>query len=628
VIDDPVPPASSPASGRIRSVLAMTVVLSACSLMYELLIAQTLSLAAGNTVVWYSLSVGIYIGGMGIGAFLCRRRFAAHPWRTLFSVELLLSAIGAAAVPTILLAHSLYLYYSVTANEMSVFVFFGVSFAMLLLVGVLSGIELPTLIRIGNAAVVDGEATNRVLGWDYIGSMLAGLLFPLALLPYFNLTVIGFGTAAVNLAVGALVLQRFVAPDERTGGRSWVAAGVAAVLLLGIVRSSSIEQYFLKRYYFHTAAAERGSPLGSLADLPDVYRAYSPYQQIDLVRDPDGFYEGVLFDAYSTKFRDAPETPRHRTLFLNGDFQLGSDYEEFYHEWFAHIPMMLRSEVPRDVLVLGAGDGMLIRELVKHEEVRRILHVDLDRALVELAKTDPILTTLNDNALQDPRIETRYGDAFHFVRTSEETFDAIYMDFPYAKDFNLAKLYSREFFHFLKSRLRDGGYAVFDAPGGDYLSGTDANGDPVLVPFDEWDVYYNTLRSAGFDSIIPFHTQLEEDNPRAFELLENWSGVPDFAEMPDAETRSTARRMWMEAFISRYVASFQQGFMTAWKEPTNLPARAYNDFGAAFYSLNAERFELAFLPPFASTAAIDPFRVNSILRPTLPLIDVWSVRSR
>jgi spermidine synthase len=614
--------------GRTLSVLAMTVVLSACSLMYELLIAQTLSLSAGNTVVWYSLSVGIYIGGMGIGALLCRRRFGARPWRTLFFVELSLSVVGAAAVPTILLAHSLYLYFSATPREISVFVFFGVSFAMLLGVGVLSGIELPTLIRLGNATVADGEVTNRVLGWDYIGSMLAGLSFPLALLPFFNLTVIGFGTAAVNLAVGALILRRFVAPDERTGGRSWATAGVAAVLLLGIVQSGSIEQYFLKRYYFYTDAAERGSLFGALGDLPDVYRAYSPYQQIDLLHDPAGFRGDVLLDAYSTKFRDAPATPTNRILYLNGDFQLGSSYEELYHEWFAHIPIMLRGAVPRDVLVLGAGDGMLIRELVKHDEVRRILHVDLDRALVELAKTDPVLTALNRNALDDQRVETRYGDAFQFVRTSTETFDAIYMDFPFAKDYNLAKLYSREFFHFLKSRLRDGAYAVFDAPGGDYLAGTDGNGDSVLVPFDEWDVYYNTLRSAGFDTIMPFYTQLEEDNPRAFEILESWPGVPTFVEIPDPETRSTARRMWMEALISSHVESFQQGFISVWKDPTSLAPPAYNDFGADFYILNAPRFELALLPPFASTAAIDPSKVNSILRPTLPMIDVWSVRSR
>ena len=88
--------------------------------------------------------------------------------------------------------------------------------------------------------------------------------------------------------------------------------------------------------------------------------------------------------------------------------QVGSSYEELYHEWFAHLPIMLRGAVPRDVLVLGAGDGMLIRELVKHEEVRRILHVDLDRALVELARTDPILAALNRNALDDPRVETRF----------------------------------------------------------------------------------------------------------------------------------------------------------------------------------------------------------------------------
>ena len=91
-------------------------------------------------------------------------------------------------------------------------------------------------------------------------------------------------------------------------------------------------------------------------------------------------------------------------------------------------------------MVLGGGDGLLIRELLKHEGVHSITHVDLDRTLVELARTHPTFTAMNRGALEDPRVRTEYGDAYQYIRRSTETFDAIYMDFPYVKDYEVAKL--------------------------------------------------------------------------------------------------------------------------------------------------------------------------------------------
>ena len=97
--------------GAVRAVLAITIVLSACSLLYELLIAQTMSMMAGNTVVWYSLTVGAYLGALGLGAVAVNTRAARSSWNMLFIVELLLSIVGACAVLVIQLAHSLYLYF-------------------------------------------------------------------------------------------------------------------------------------------------------------------------------------------------------------------------------------------------------------------------------------------------------------------------------------------------------------------------------------------------------------------------------------------------------------------------------------------------------------------------------------
>ena len=455
-------------SGRpaqVRELLAVTLILAACSLIYELLIAQTLSLFAGNTVIWYSLTVGLYLGAMGLGTAVSHIRPGRSAWDDLFAVEVLLSVVGAMAVLMIQLVHSMYLFFSSTPEGASVFGFFGVSLIMILLVGLLSGVELPLLIQAGNELSGGTKVTNRVLGWDYIGALVAGVLFPLVLLPNLSLPLIGFVTAMANLLVAAYVLHRFVTHPRRLGLKAAIIAVLGVVLVAGTSQGSAIQQYFLQRYYFHPQAAMRVALFAPLRDLPNVFRAHSPYQKIDLVYDPSGYTTDLLLSSFSTKYEKYPASQRNRFLFLNGDFQLSSSHEELYHEWFAHIPIILRGDVPGRVLVMGAGDGLLIRELLKHDGLRSITHVDLDRTLVELARSHPILTAMNRGALEDPRVRTVYGDAYQYLRTSTETFDAIYLDFPYVKDYNVAKLLSREFFHFVREHLNVGGFSVLDAPG-------------------------------------------------------------------------------------------------------------------------------------------------------------------
>lgn len=614
-------------SGAVRTVLAITVVLSACSLLYELLIAQTLSMLAGNTIVWYSLTVGGYLGAMGLGAVAVGTRAARSSWNTLFIVELLLSVVGACAVLIIQLAHSLYLFFSATPSGGNVLLFFGVSFAMILLVGVLSGIELPLLIQLGNDASEDGKVTNKVLGWDYLGALVAGLLFPLALVPFFDLAVIGFGTALVNLSAGTYVLYRFVPHKRRFRLKTAFALAFGGVLVFGISQGGRIQQYFLKRYYFHQEAAALGSPVGPLSELPDIERFYSPYQKIDLVHDTSVYEGAILTDAYSTKYAEDPSLPKDWFLFLNGDFQVTSNYEEIYHEWFAHVPIILSGKVPERVLVMGAGDGLLLRELVKHEAIRSIRHVDLDRTLVGLAKDHPMFTAMNRRAFDDPRIQTEFGDAFQVIRRSREKYDAIYLDFPYVMDYNLSKLYSREFFHFVRARLAEGGYAVLDAPAPNLRPDPDPEGNLRLQRGGETDIYYNTIRSAGFESIVPFHTRLEIDNPSAFEALETWPSTPTMEGAASREDlRSALRREWMRQFIDVHASNLEQGFILMWNDDRDPTAHTYVDLGIDLHVLNERRFGLAFPPPFSRSEDIDPFKVNSILRPTLPNRRILSVR--
>ena len=610
-----------------REVLAITVVLSACSLMYELLIAQTLSLAAANTVIWYSVTVGFYLGAMGLGAVVFNTRMAGEGWDGLFAVEVFLSLVGAGAVLLIQMQHSLYLYMNEATGSGSLFLFFGSAIATIVLVGVLSGIELPLLIRLGNDAAAPEKLTNRVLGWDYIGALAAGLLFPLALVPRFDVAVIGLGTGVVNLLVGAYILFRFVPRGRGFLLKAAPAVALGGVLVFGISRAPSIDQYFLKRYYFAQEAAASGSIFGPLHDLPDVLRAQSPYQNIDLVNDTTSHWGTQLIDAYSTKFLDDPDFPRDMYLFLNRDFQVNSNFEELYHEWFAHVPILLNGKVPERVLVLGGGDGLLMRELVKHEGIRSITHVDLDSKLVDLANTDPTLVAMNHHSFADPRVHTQFGDAFQYVRKSRESFDAIYMDFPFVKDYNLSKLYSREFYHFVRDRLAEGGYAVLDAPAQNFDPVPDAQGNLRLRPGDESGIYYHTIRSAGFQDIVPYGTRLDMDNPKAFEILDGWSGTPPRPEPgPDLELRAALRREWMRQIVQQHADALEQGFIAMWKGGRQERTPAYRDLGVELHILNRKRFGLSFPPPFPASVPIDQLRVNSILRPTLPRRTVWSVR--
>ena len=579
------------------AIYAAALVLAACSLLYELLIAQTLATLAANTVVWYSVTIGVYLASMGIGALLHQRYATGDLWVRLFRVELGLCVVGAIAVPILNFAHTggLLLSYADLVT-LSNIVFFGSAFLLTATIGVLTGFELPLLIDLANAASSEKRVTNRVLAADYMGSLLAGLVFPLVLMPHIGLIVIGLLTAAVNLAV-ALVALRWLLPKTGRGmPRLAVSGSVTGLILLALYYSPPIEQYFIKNYYFYSNHLDDFNGLVfSLRHMDDVQRERSPYQRIDLVYDDNGYPRDVIIDYYSTKFTEKPAQPRNYTLFLNGDFNVTSNYEDYYHEYFAHVPIAIFGRTPRRVLVLGAGDGLLIRELVKYPQVESIFHVDLDPKLVEMAMNHPVLRTMNENALEDPRVDTRLDDAFRFVRNSTETYDAIFLDFPYVEDYNLSKLYSREFFHFVRQRLAPDGFIVLDAPGLDY--------DTELR-----EIYLNTVIAAGYDYVKPYLSTVERENPEALRML-----------LESGMKRFRARR-----FLIEHSYDVSNGFLLAANKAPEAPM--FLDPELPLHVLNEDRLQLTLDRDLPVLMKLEPDKVNSIFRPTLPAEDIWAVR--
>ncbi len=603
-------------SASVTVIYLLSLVLSACSLLYELLIAQTLTLIAGNMVVWYSLTVGTYLAAMGVGAILYGS--SSRDWRHLYRVEIMLSLVGASSVILLNFAHSLYFFLEAepTTEVIGTFVFFGTSFLLTILIGILTGMELPLLINLGNEIAAGRNVTNRVLGWDYIGSLAGGVLFPLYLVPFFELHTIGFMIAGLNLLVAIFILRRFLAPASGATLKTLGSAAFGAVLIFAYFSGPQIEQFFLKKYYF---APELTLSLGNLfnpmLDIPPIFRESSPYQKIDIVHVPD--LTGDVIEYYSKKFNDEDFTLDNHYLFLNGDFQFASNYEELYHEWFAHVPIIINGKVPKRVLVLGGGDGLIHRELLKYKGIKSIVHVDIDHRLVALAKSHPVLTGLNKHSLYNPRVHTVIGDAFQYLRNlGDETFDAIYMDFPDVKDYNLSKLYSREFYHFVKKRLADDGFAALDTPGVRFGL-PDGAGRTSPEHYGNWAIHSNTMRLAGFKTILPFYSILEVDNPEAYEILT----TPTDQINPEEGQEDD-----ITEYLTEFSENMQQGFMMLRKD-RKLGPFDYVDFDIELHVLNEKRFKLSHPDPPKPTDQVDLRKVNSILRPTLPDGMLWNIRT-
>lgn len=596
----------------VVNVYILALILSACSLLYELLIAQTLTTIVGNMVIWYSLTVGTYLAAMGIGAIFYNWNQRIRGWTSLFYVEFVLSLLGALAVILLRLAHAIYMMIdSVTVTaadaQLAMIAFFTFAFILTFAIGFFTGMELPLLINLGNILAGKRHVTNRVLGWDYMGSLVAGLAFPLYLLPFFQLHTIGFLIAGLNLTVAVYILWRFLSHTSMLKLQTKQSLFLAAILVIGCYESDRIEQFFLKKYYYtNTLLKGQGHLFDPLSDTPNIFRANSPYQTIDIIHFPHVAHR--LIEAYSTKFTSNSVMPHDYALFLNGDFQFFSNEEELYHEWLAHVPVIVNGKVPKRVLILGGGDGILHRELLKYKQVESITHVDIDQNLIELARTHPILTAVNGHSFDDPRVKTIFADAFQYLRQYEgEPYDAIYMDFPDVKDYNLSKLYSREFFYFANMRLKNDGFLALDAPDIYYGTSLDTTNQMPRHRGD-WPILSNTMRLAGFKTLLPFYTILESDNRKAYDKLTG----------SDSQIKRN--------YLKRFSAERQQGFILLRKDERYGPFK-YIDFGVKLHLLNEKRFQLSFPEVYDTMQEVDYSQVNSILRPTLPDGNIWSIRN-
>ncbi|MER5768671.1 polyamine aminopropyltransferase [Streptomyces sp. NPDC001985] len=424
-----------PAAGR-HLVLLVVFVCAACGLVYELELVALASYLIGDSVTQASVVLSVMVFAMGVGSLLAKRlRCRAVVGFGL--LELALALIGGCS------AMALYASFAWLGESRAVLVAFSLT------IGVLIGAELPLLMSlIQRVSRRDVEGTVADLfAADYVGALVGGLAFPFLLLPWLGQLTSGLLTGAVNSVAGGLLVLWLFRRDLTPRSRAWLLLANLAVLAV----------------------------LGTAAVLVDDFeRAARRAVYGDRVRVAvqTGMQEVVI-----TGGREGPVD-----LFLDGRLWAGERDERRYHEALVH-PAMLGPH--RRVLILGGGDGLAAREVLRYPAAASVTVLEADPGVVELARTDPALSGLNGRAYRDHRIRVVTGDAFGWLREPRGRWDVVIVNLPDPGITRSAKFYSREFYGLLTAALADGGRLVVHA------------GPPETRPRTYWTVDA-TLRAAGF----------------------------------------------------------------------------------------------------------------------------------
>ena len=425
---------------KTRALLIAVFTIATCGLIYELLAGTIASYLLGDSVTQFSTIIGVYLFSMGIGSYLSRY-FRRNLVTRFIEIEILVGVVGGISSPVLFFAFG------------SIDVFRVVLYGWVTATGVLVGFEIPFLIRILEDQFPLGDLVSKVLSLDYLGALAASLLFPLWLVPRVGLMRSSFVFGVLNVLVAIWTCHLF----HRQHRRPWLtvqAYGALVLLLVGLVFSDDLMERSERQLY----------------EDPVVLSRSSPYQRIV-----------------------ATQANGDVRLFLNGDLQFSSLDEYRYHEALVH-PGLASVVAPRRALVLGGGDGMAVREILKDDRVERITVVDLDPMMTEIFDAHDAFAALNDYALRSPRVDVISADAFVWLEEDANRYDFVVVDFPDPSNYSLGKLYTTTFYRRLAAHLNTGGIVAIQST------------SPLASRQAFWCIV-ETVRAAGLRA-APYHASV------------------------------------------------------------------------------------------------------------------------
>lgn len=429
-------------SRSVSFILKVSLFATGCAgIVAEFVLSTLATYLIGNAIIQWSIVMSLMFFAMGLGSRLSRF-FYTRLLDVFILIEFSLSILCAVSAQ---LAYGLSAYTSYTG-----LIIYGQAFV----IGNLIGLEIPLVIRLNRTYEELRINISSVLEKDYYGSLVGGLAFAFFALPHLGLTYTPIALGAINFLVASLLMWRFFFLVERKKLVLSVFSFTLFLLVALGIFAESVIQY------------------GEQAKYRDkvIYSAQTVYQKIVMTRWKEYYW-----------------------LYINGQEQFSTFDEEKYHEPLVH-PAMVLSHDPSNVLILGGGDGLALREVLKHKDVKRVFLVDLDPAMTDLAKKHPVLLSINQSSMLNRKVEVINKDAAKFLEEDSRLYGVIIIDLPDPDSIDLMHVYSINFYRMLHRHLIKGGVFVTQA----------------TSPYFSRKAFLcimKTIREGGF-SILPYHNQI------------------------------------------------------------------------------------------------------------------------
>lgn len=441
-------------NGKKFKVLLLIAVftVATCGLLYELVTGALASYLLGDSVKQFSYTIGTYMFSMGIGSYLSKY-IQKHLLQRFIEIELLIGIIGGLSSTLLFILFDNGAYFQQTL------------YFLLALTGIFVGMEIPLLMRILKDRLEFKDLVATIFTFDYIGALLASLLFPILLVPKLGLVSTSLVFGIMNILVGLFMISAFKKDLIQASSlrfKSYIALGI---LLVTFVFNQNILQF-----------AERNQYAGKV-----VYRHSTPYQKIVLTNDHS-----------------------HFQLFLNNNLQFNTKDEYRYHELLVHPVMSFAKDID-NILILGGGDGLAAREVLKYKEVKSITLVDLDKGMTDIFTKNQQLASYNQHSLSHKKVNVINEDAFIWLKKNTKKFDAVIIDFPDPTTYSIGKLYTDYFYQTLRKSLKENTLIAIQTT------------SPLSAPNAYWCIH-KTIASI-YPSIQPYHVFVPSFGEWGFNLF-------------------------------------------------------------------------------------------------------------
>ncbi|MEN8258008.1 MAG: polyamine aminopropyltransferase [Thermodesulfobacteriota bacterium] len=427
---------------RAGLILKISIFATGCAgIVAEFVLSTLATYLLGNAVFQWTIIMSLMLFAMGLGSRLSK----------LISKNLLDVFIFVEFSLSICCAISAVAAFGLAAWTSQIQV---IIYILAMAIGMLIGFEIPLVTRLNENYEELRVNIANIMEKDYFGSLVGGFFFAFFALPYLGLTYTPIILGTINFLIACLFVFSFFGLLVRKKTVLALLACCTLTLLGTALLAKPILLYGEQKQYKDKI----------------IYSEQTPYQKIIFTRWKEDIW-----------------------LFLNGQEQFSSYDEERYHEPLVH-PAMLLAGHRSNVLILGGGDGLALREIWKHQDVKKVTMVDLDPAVTRLAREYKPLVALNQNSMNDQRLKVVHQDAARFLRETNELFDVIIIDLPDPDSIDLMHLYSRNFYQLVGRHLTTGGVMVSQAT------------SPWFAKQAFLSIY-KTVQAAGF-TVLPYHNQI------------------------------------------------------------------------------------------------------------------------